>query len=82
MNSLKKDWEVFTTDEYWKECWLEQEEDEVYKTAEKIDGEVVLCYFFENAIEYPSSSDGEFIGFLIRKDGEIYGEDEIIDVES
>lgn len=75
--NLKNDWEVFTTNEDWKECWLEQEEDEVYKTADKIGGKVVLCYFFEQVMAYPTSSDGEFIGFLIRKDGKIYGVDEV-----
>ncbi len=68
---MKRSHEVFTTDECWKDCWMESEEDEVYKLAEEIGGEVVLCYYFENPIPYPSSSDGEFLGFLIRKDGEI-----------
>jgi len=77
---LKEDWEVFTTDEDWKECWYEQDEDKVYKIAEKIGGEVMHCYYFENPVAYPTSSDGEFIGFLIRKDGVIYGEDEIGDL--
>lgn len=64
--------EVFTTNEDWKECWIESEEDEVYELAGQVGGEVVLCYYFEEpAPMYPTSSDGEFIGFLIRKDGEI-----------
>ena len=76
----KESYEVFTTNEDWKECWMESEEDEVYELAEKVRGEVVLCYYFEYPIPYPSSVDGEFMGFLIRKDGEIYGEDEIDDI--
>lgn len=75
MVSFKKSWEVFTTNEDWKECFYD--EDEAYKIADKVGGEVKLCYFFEEAIAYPTSSDGEFIGFLIEKDGELYGEDEI-----
>lgn len=80
MDRFKRPCEVFTTDEDWQECWMESEEDEVYRIAEKIGGEVVLCYYFERMIEYPSSTDGEFEGFLIRKDGKIYGVDEIDDI--
>ena len=75
MTCLKEDWEVFTTDEDWKQCFYD--EDEAYKKADEISGEVKLCYYFENAPAYPTSSDGEFIGFLIKKDGEILGEDEV-----
>lgn len=72
---MKEDWEVFTTNPDWKEVFYD--EDDAYKTADRINGEVVLCYYFENPIPYPSSIDGEFLGFLIRKDGEILGEDEV-----
>ena len=75
--SLKEDWEVFTTDEDWKQCYYEGDEDKAYSDAEKINGKVMLCYYFEDAPAYPTSSDGEFIGFLIKKDGEILGEDEV-----
>lgn len=79
MTNLKRDCEVFTTNEDWKDCFLEQDEDKVYKIAEKIGGEVKLCYYFESPITYPTSSDGEFIGFLIKKDGEFLGEEEALE---
>lgn len=75
---MKMDNEVFTTDRDWKEVFYD--EDTTYKTADKIGGEVCLVYLFKETIAYPTATDGEFIGFLIRKDGILYGEDEIEEV--
>lgn len=75
MDRFKSDNEVFTTDADWKDVFYD--EDEAYKTADEIGGEVCLCYYFNEPIPHPSSCDGEFLGFLIRKDGVLLGEDEI-----
>lgn len=48
------------------------DEDEAYRVAEQVGGEVKLCYYVDRFVEYPTTTDGEFLGFLVKtEDGEL-----------